>query len=105
MTGCTIASWLLPVVISQDTAPAVQADAIWFNTSTGEAFFGYVDPTGDEYWVALSKPGDGAPGADGVTVIVSDAAPADPVNGQIWHNSLNGVAYAYWSSQGVWVSM
>ena len=95
-----------PVIISQDTAPPFQEDAIWFNTATGEAFFGYVDPTGDEYWVALSKPGaDGAPGADGVTVIVSDAAPADPVNGQIWHNSLSGVAYAYWSSQGVWVSM
>ena len=56
-----------PVVISQDTPPPVTEDYIWFNTATGEAFFGYVDPSGDAYWVALSKPGE--PGADLVRMV------------------------------------
>ena len=89
-----------PVIISQDAAPDFVEDAIWFNTNTGEAFFGYKDPSDDEYWVSLVKPGK-----DGVTVIVGDNAPGDPVDGQIWHNSRTGTAYAYWETSGVWVSM
>ena len=98
-----------PVVISQDTPPPVTKDYIWFNTSSGEAFFGYVDPSNDAYWVSLSKPGDPGPpgrdGLDGSTATVSDFAPVNPVDGQIWHNSDAGKSYAYWSSQSVWVSM
>ena len=92
-----------PVIISQDTPPPVVEDNIWFNTNTAEAFFGYVDPNNDAYWVSLSKPGP--PGADGVTATVSDSAPTDPVDGQIWHDSSRGKSYAYWSSQSVWVSI
>ena len=107
-----------PVVISQDTAPPFQEDAIWFNTSSGEAFFGYKNPSGDEYWVSLSKPGppgtpgtngsDGAPGADGDPVIISqDATPAvqeDP----IWFNTSNGEAFFGYvdpSNDKYWVSL
>ena len=94
------------VVISSPTAPAFQKDAIWFNSTTGDAFFGYADPSGDEYWVSLSKPGPpGRDGLDGVTATVSATAPVNPVDGQIWHNSDIGKSYAYWSSQSVWVSM
>ena len=96
----------IPVVISQDTPPPVTEDYIWFDTSKGEAFFGYVDPSGDGYWVSLSKPGPpGSDGLDGVTATVSATAPVNPVDGQIWHNSDIGKSYAYWSSQSVWVSM
>ena len=51
----------------------------------------------------LSPPG--RDGLDGVTATVSDIAPVNPVDGQIWHNSDIGKSYAYWSSQSVWVSM
>ena len=95
-----------PVVTSSDTPPPVTTDHIWFNTDAGEAFFGYVDPSGDDYWVSLSKPGPpGRDGLDGVTATVSATAPVNPVDGQIWHNSDAGKSYAYWSSQSVWVSM
>ena len=80
-----------PVVISQDSAPPFQEDAIWFNTATGEAFFGYKDPSGDEYWVALSKPGaDGAPGRDGIPVIISQDTAPDVVEDAIWFNTSTG---------------
>lgn len=95
-----------PVVTSSDTPPPVTEDHIWFNTDAGEAFFGYIDPSGDDYWVSLSKPGPpGRDGLDGVTATVSATAPVNPVDGQIWHNSDIGKSYAYWSSQSVWVSM
>ena len=95
-----------PVVTSGDTAPAVTENHIWFNTDAGEAFFGYIDSSGDDYWVSLSKPGPpGRDGLDGVTATVSATAPVNPVDGQIWHNSDFGKSYAYWSSQSVWVSM
>ena len=83
-----------PVVISQDSAPLFQEDAIWFNTATGEAFFGYKDPSGDEYWVALSKPGaDGAPGRDGIPVIISQDTAPDVVEDAIWFNTSTGEAF------------
>ena len=102
-----------PVIISQDTAPAVQEDSIWFNTSNGEAFFGYVDPSNDTYWVSLSKPGapgangtDGSDGADGppTYATVSATPPASPSNGGIWVKDTTGKFYAWWDSQSVWVS-
>ena len=92
-----------PVVISNPSAPAFVEDAIWFNSTTGEAFFGYKDPSGDEYWVSLSKPGP--PGQDGQTAVVQDIPPASPIDGQIWHDSSRGKSYAYWSFAAVWVSM
>jgi len=46
-----------PVIISQPTLPSFIEDAIWFDTSKAEAFFGYKDPSDDEYWVSLTKPG------------------------------------------------
>ena len=83
-----------PVVISQDSAPLFQEDAIWFNTATGEAFFGYKDPSGDEYWVALSKPGaDGAPGRDGIPVIISQDTAPGVVEDAIWFNTSTGEAF------------
>ena len=83
-----------PVIISQDTTPPFQEDAIWFNTSTGEAFFGYKDPSGDEYWVALSKPGaDGAPGKDGDPVIISQDTAPDVITDAIWFNTSTGEAF------------
>ena len=92
-----------PVIISEPSAPSFQEDAIWFNTTTGEAFFGYADEDGDEYWVALTKPGP--PGQDGQTAVVQDIPPSLPIDGQIWHDSSRGKSYAYWSSQSVWVSI
>jgi len=95
----------LPVVISQDTAPTFVEDAIWFNTSSGEAFFGYKDANSSQ-WVSLAKQGPaGTNGIDGVTVSVSDNPPVGPVNGQIWQNSSNGKSYTYWSSSSIWVSL
>ena len=95
----------IPVVISQDTAPVFVEDAIWFNTSSGEAFFGYKDANSTQ-WVSLSKQGPaGTNGVDGVTVSVSENPPAGPVNGQIWQNSSNGKSYTYWSSSSIWVSL
>ena len=46
-----------PVVISQDTQPTFADDTIWFNTLNGKAYFGYTDPSGDQYWVSISVPG------------------------------------------------
>ena len=46
-----------PVVISQDTQPTFGDDVIWFNTLNGKAYFGYTDPSGDQYWVSISVPG------------------------------------------------
>ena len=101
-----------PVIISQDTAPPVQEDAIWFNTANGEAFFGYVDPSGDAYWVSLSKPGPpGTPGTngnDGIPVVISqDTAP--PVQEDaIWFNTANGEAFFGYvdpSGDAYWVSL
>ena len=99
-----------PVIISQDATPAVQEDSIWFNTSNGEAFFGYVDPSNDTYWVSLSKPG--APGANGLDgtdgpptyATVSATPPASPSNGEIWVKDTTGRFYTWWDSQSVWVS-
>ena len=52
-------------IISQDTPPdPVLEDYIWFNTDTGEAFTGYIDPSGDAYWVSLTKPGPPGPKGD-----------------------------------------
>ena len=71
--------------VSQDATPAVQEDSIWFNTSNGEAFFGYVDPSNDKYWVSLSKPGppgtpgtNGSDGADGADEPEGPAGPEGP---------------------------
>ena len=99
-----------PVVISQDTAPAVKEDSIWFNTANGEAFFGYVDPSNDKYWVSLSKPGangaNGTNGSDGqpTYATVSATPPASPTDGEIWVNDNTGKFYAWWNAQSVWVS-
>ena len=101
-----------PVIISQDTPPPVVEDNIWFNTGTGEAFFGYVDPSGDAYWVALSKPGapgaDGTDGADGTPVITSsDNAPSITTD-HIWFNTEKGEAFFGYvdpSGDAYWVSM
>ena len=84
----------IPVVISQDTAPPVQKDVIWFDTSKGEAFFGYVDPSGDAYWVSLSKPGaPGADGADGTPVVTSSDTPPPVTEDHIWFNTDAGEAF------------
>ena len=90
-------------VISQDDAPAYKEDQFWYETDTGNLYIGY-----DDYWVRVNTPGqdgaDGSDGSDGVA-FVSDTPPASPTDGQIWHNTDNGIAYVYWDSQGVWVSM
>ena len=67
-----------PLSFPKTHPPPVVEDNIWFNTDSGEAFFGYVDPNGDAYWVSLSKPGD--PGADGDgTPVVTSSDTAPPV--------------------------
>ena len=99
-----------PVVISQDTPPPVTEDYIWFNTATGEAFFGYVDPSGDAYWVALSKPG--ADGKDGDPVVISQDTPPPVTEDYIWFNTATGEAFfgyvdpsgdAYWVAFFMWI--
>ena len=98
-----------PVVISQDTAPPVTEDVIWFDTSKGEAFFGYVDPSGDAYWVSLSKPGDpGADGADGTPVVTSSDTAPPVTTDHIWFNTDAGEAFFGYvdpSGDDYWVSL
>ena len=97
-----------PVVISQDTQPTFGDDVVWFNTVNAKAYFGYTDPTGDQYWVCISIPGPKGDKGDtgaGPPTTIADTAPADPGDGYVWHNSHNGRGYVYWSSQGVWVEM
>lgn len=91
-----------PVVISQSAKPTFAEDTIWFNTTNAEAYFGYKDTDGDEYWVSLSKPGPPGPKS---YAEISDTAPTTPADGQIWIDSIRGKAYSYWSSQTVWVQM
>ena len=51
-----VLSGKIPVIIS-DTTPPVEEGYLWFNSSSGQSFVGYVDPSNDEYWVNISKPG------------------------------------------------
>ena len=109
-------------VIIDDRAPDPVLDGnLWWDSSTGDLYVGYTDPGGDSYWIGATKPGvdgkdgkdgndgkdgiNGIDGIDGDTLSVGDNSPSDPVDGQMWHNSRNGISYAYWQSSGVWVSM
>ena len=57
---------------TSDAAPAFKKDYFWLNSSTGKAYAGYQDPSGDQYWIGISgKDGaDGADGADGVNGVL-----------------------------------
>ena len=95
-----------PVVISQPTPPPFEEDTIWFNTTTGEAFFGYKDPSGDEYWVSLSKPG--ADGKDGDPVVISEPTAPQFKEDAIWYNTISGEAFFGYkdpSGDEYWVSL
>ena len=49
-----------PVIVSP-TQPDFKAGYLWFDSTHANAYVGYKDPSDDEYWINISKPGPPGP--------------------------------------------
>ena len=78
-----VLSGKIPVIIS-DTTPPVEEGYLWFNSSSGQSFVGYVDPNGDAYWVGLAPAGpqgeQGIQGPQGDKGDTGDPGTTDPAD-------------------------
>jgi hypothetical protein len=66
-----------------DTAPLdANAGDLWFDSSTTKTYVYY-----DAFWVEIGSTGTGA--------LVAGTTPADPVNGQLWYDTVDEVLKVY----------
>ena len=85
----------------QDAAPSSPLSGdIWFETDTGVTYI-YYDDGSSAQWVEVGVGGGG--GGGGASVTVSDTAPADPTEGDMWFESDTGKLLVYYDS--VWVEV
>ena len=84
----TAANW-----ISAD--PTLASGEIGFETDTNQLKIG----NGTDEWTVLPY----ASGAGGASVEISETAPAEPEEGDVWFNSTDGRAYIYYDS--TWVDL
>jgi hypothetical protein len=114
------------LVYTNDAPPTVPIeDQLWWNTSTGETFIYYDDGTSQQ-WVQTAP---GVSGVSGITdapsdgtryerqdaawvpsrtvAIVSDAAPTNPIQGELWFDSLQGKLLMWYedATSGQWVQV
>jgi hypothetical protein len=75
--------------------PTLASGEIGFETDTNQLKIG----NGTSAWTVLPY----ASGAGGASVEISETAPADPEEGDVWFNSTDGRAYIYYDS--TWVDL
>lgn len=85
------------VVIISPTPPTNPVSGqLWWNSSDGRLFVYYIDAT-SEQWVDASPNGSGGGGGvTGSVVAVGDQPPSNPVDGQLWWNSVDARLFVYY---------
>ena len=87
-------------VTTSDAAPSSpSAGDLWYNTDAGGLFLYYTDADSSQWVEVVGKTGPAGPtgAAGGSTITVSDAAPSNPVAGQLWWNSTSNKLYIYYT--------
>ena len=69
---------------------------LWWNSDNGILYVFYIDPSGDEYWVAATPEGPGGGESGGANVSVGVTPPVGPVVGDLWWKSDEGILYVYY---------
>ena len=74
---------------------AIQGD-LWWDTVGGNLYLYYVDGTSNQWVIASPNVG----GESKANIFTGPSAPSDPIEGELWYNTLDNTIYVY--SLGAW---
>ena len=88
-------------VTVSDTPPINNAQGdLWWDEISGNLFIWYIDGTSNQWVIAAPNVG----GESKSSVFVGPNAPADPVVGTVWYNTIDNVLYVFTGGNPGWES-
>ena len=97
---------LIGSTLISDTPPSSPyAGMLWWDSSIGNLAIYYTDADSSQWVDAVNTVASGgtSSSSSGTNVTISDTAPSNPTNGQLWWDSTVGNLAIYYSASGVWV--
>ena len=97
---------LIGSTLISDTPPSSPyAGMLWWDSSIGNLAIYYTDADSSQWVDAVNTVASGgtSSSSSGTNVTISDTAPSNPTNGQLWWDSTVGHLAIYYSASGVWV--
>ena len=83
----------------RSSTTCVQGD-LWWDDVSGNLFVYYTDADSNQWVVASPNVG----GEANTNIFVGPSAPADPIVGTVWYNTIDNVLYIYTGGSPAWES-